>query len=189
MFSFFANQSAEAVVETRERQPRRATPTISFSISYVRVCEWAAHPDKFSRPSETILAQAAEHALRLGDKYILGKIEEAKTEWLLVDKTITPKDFPKSKQSTQRHFCGPEKPMKIVEEQSKRIAIFSSRGTYAPEKIVSSKKPREKVKDEARVITTTYSVTPNSKEVIKIKDGSVRDRFFEQAIYKVLDKM
>lgn len=191
MFTLFGNQN---VAKTDEVQrSRRGAPTISFSISYVRVCEWAAHPEKFSRPSETILSQAKEHALRLGDNYILRKIDEAKTEWLLVDKTITPKDFPKSKQNTQRHFCAPEKPIKIVEEQSKRVAIFSSRGTYAPEKIVSSRNADKKVKernnDEPRVITTTYSVAPNSKEVIKIKDKSIRDGFFEQAIYKVLDKI
>ena len=185
MFSLFRNQNVTKPAETKGRV-RRATPTISFSISFVRVCEGASDPKKFARPSEIILTQAAEHATRLGDKYILRKIEEAKTEWLLVDKTVTPKEFPKTK---QRLPAPEKKPIKVVEEQSKRIAVFSSRGTYAPEKIVSSKSVEKKIEDEARVITTSYSLTPNTNEVIRVKDNTAEDRYLERAIYKVLDKI
>lgn len=76
--------------------------SISFSIAYVRVCEWARDPDTHRRPKPDILDKAVAHARKLGDTYILQKIADAYEVWETVNETPTPKDcHPKSSQAAQ----------------------------------------------------------------------------------------
>lgn len=76
--------------EDLRRKPG-ARRSISFSIAYVRVCEWAREPEHYSRPKPDILEKAREHAERLGDYHILEKIQECYDHYREIDNTPTPK--------------------------------------------------------------------------------------------------
>ena len=65
--------------------------SISFSIAYVRVCEWVREPDLNPRPKPDILEKALDHAERLGDPYIIEKIQECYDHYKEVESTPTPK--------------------------------------------------------------------------------------------------
>jgi hypothetical protein len=65
--------------------------SISFSLAFVRVCEWAREPNKHTKPDPETLEEAEVHALKLGDVYILEKIEEIRAYYRLVDGTPTPR--------------------------------------------------------------------------------------------------
>lgn len=72
------------------KQARKAY-SISFSIAYVRVCEWAREPEIYPRPKPEILDQAEIHAERLGDDHILTVISEIRAYYEKVNSTPTPK--------------------------------------------------------------------------------------------------
>jgi len=65
--------------------------SISFSIAYVRVCEWVREPHNYSRPKPDTLEKAKDHAKRLNDAYILAKIQECYKYYKKVEITPTPK--------------------------------------------------------------------------------------------------
>jgi len=74
-----------------QRKPGRAH-SISFSIAYVRVTEWANGEIGACRPKPDILQKALVHAEKLGDAYLIEKIYEAQALWESVDRTPTPRD-------------------------------------------------------------------------------------------------
>jgi len=190
MFSLFKKQPIARISDPGKRK----TPSISFSIAYVRVCEWAKNPIEHERPIPELLNQAADYADSISDKYILKKIEEARAEWMLVDKTITPKEFPsgKHKIETPEPFRLLDKTPKVTEEQSKKIAIFTSSGKYhTPATIASAQKSKEPIRDVSRLqrnITSSYSFRPDREELIKTKDTGDKV-IFEKALIDALEKI
>lgn len=70
---------------------RMGRHSVSFSISYVEVAQWAKDPIRYPRPKNEVLNLAEVHAHRMGDKFILDAIEKARTEWTELDNTATPK--------------------------------------------------------------------------------------------------
>lgn len=65
--------------------------SVSFSIAFVRVCEWVNNPINHYRPTPEILAQARIHAEQLGDHFILEQIEEIEAANFVRDTMPTPK--------------------------------------------------------------------------------------------------
>lgn len=65
--------------------------SISFSIAYVRVCEWAKDPENFPRPKPDELDKAVDHAKHISDSWILEKIQECRAYYAKVESTPTPK--------------------------------------------------------------------------------------------------
>lgn len=85
---FFCNKKRDP--ELRFRKPGLIVP-VSESLAYVRVCEWARDPNEYPRPNPVTLERAKEHAIRLGDPYILTKIQECVNHNRQIDETPTPK--------------------------------------------------------------------------------------------------
>lgn len=73
-------------------QRRRDRFSISFSIAYVRVCEWVRGEEGATRPKPEILEKALAHARRMEDFYIIRKIHEAQGTWKILNETPTPRD-------------------------------------------------------------------------------------------------
>lgn len=69
--------------------------SISFSIAYVRMCEWSKDPLLYPRPKPAELDDAEVHAMELGDQYILDKIAEIRKFNKKVEDTPTP-ELPKA---------------------------------------------------------------------------------------------
>lgn len=88
--------------------------SISFSIAYVRVCEWVKEPKKFSRPKPDELEQAKTHAIELEDVFILKKIQECQEYHRLNENTPTPK-LPKPTPEALR----------VADETSKQLRLQS----------------------------------------------------------------
>lgn len=65
--------------------------SVSFSIAYARVCEWAQNPKEHERPRSDTLEKAKEHANRINDPYILSKIRECENYYVAIETTPTPK--------------------------------------------------------------------------------------------------
>lgn len=85
--------------------------SISFSIAYVRLCEWASSPDIYNRPAPEILNRAEVHAIDLEDAYILEVIKKCRLFNKNIDKTPTPKLPRPTKESlkpiSKRAFLAP----------------------------------------------------------------------------------
>lgn len=64
--------------------------SISFSIAYVRVCEWSREPWFYSRPGLEVLDNAEIHAKYINDQHICNKIQECRVFYQKVKNTPTP---------------------------------------------------------------------------------------------------
>lgn len=71
--------------------PSSRRVSVSLSISYVRVCEWAKSPTEYDRPTIKEIEQARTHAITLGDDFILEAIERLEEGNRITDSTPTPK--------------------------------------------------------------------------------------------------
>lgn len=89
--------------------------SISFSIAYVRVCEWVRGEPGATRPKPEILDKALTHAKKLEDLFIIGKIREAYAIWENVNKTPTPRDY---------HPPPSEEAIELEAQLTKRFRVF-----------------------------------------------------------------
>ena len=189
MFEFLKKSENSKITESERTKQFR--PSVSYSISYVRVCEWAQHPDEYSRPQIETLQGAIEHAQKIGDDFILQKIEEAKLEWENVEQTITPQPFAKAHRERNRNSQAIITPkVNDTPKTSAKMAVFSPDKSHRDPKIIQisqATQEREVLIDIARPErrpTLPYSLKQVNEEVITILS---KDEYIEKALLKFLD--
>ena len=119
------------------RPPGRRN-SISFSIAYVRVCEWAKDPIENIRPKPDVLDQALEHARRVGDPYIIEKVHEALRVWEEVTETPTPKELhPKTSASAEFEVARLTAKLEALKEKLPN-SFYSNNAIVVPKRFTSA---------------------------------------------------